>query len=518
MAFDFSKGSTVPSAPAPTKGGFDFSKGSTGFGDAKSALAQSQAKLDQIKKPSTLEDFSTGMGQVALNTIQGAGTLGTSLYKNTLGKIEELFTKKPVQGSPYYTPGTPEYQKIQEADTPQNNAQKAGYVTGYIGQLLAPSGALSKAETGLGTMIADSALSPTAQAVARVGGKAALEGAAGGLTTAVQTGSASEGVKSGAISAGIGATLHGVGEVSKAFKLPERIYSTVFKNSYEDTLAELSTQGVSDLQKTDPTKFKEFVDQGIIKLGKDGAPIVDETLAKEALDRGLKGSIDTMSNTVVKNKFSLEQKAQELAKNYTERIPIEKQYTKILQKVEQTYGDIGFGEYADKAGEMLGKIKDGSVDATTALELRRFLDSLRKPATFSTDVPLALSQQNLKTLADTLRGKLAKIPEFADTMNDYRFNIDALEALAREAKRRGNNNLVSFLDAAIFGGGAALGGTLGGVGLAAARKATTMPSLMTRVAQGLNKVGPVSKLGVLLRGGASQAIRGATDTESPQNQ
>jgi hypothetical protein len=89
-------------------------------------------------------------------------------------------------------------------------------------------------------------------------------------------------------------------------------------------------------------------------------------------------------------------------------------------------------------------------------------------------------------------------------MSDYRFSIEALEALAKEGNRRGNREAFNILDTFLFGSGIAGGSPVAGATLGVTRRVLNSPKGVTKIAQGLNNLGQTtSKKGTLLKAGAA---------------
>jgi hypothetical protein len=142
------------------------------------------------------------------------------------------------------------------------------------------------------------------------------------------------------------------------------------------------------------------------------------------------------------------------------------------------------------------------------LKLRRFLDGMRIRSSFdSTARTLSQSQENFKYWADNVRSLLSKIPGMQQTMSDYAFNIQALEAIARDAARRGNNQIIGLIDS-IFLGSAALGqepAIAATVGIL--RRMATDPRTATNLAQWINKSGNLTRTGVAIKTMLDQMLK-----------
>lgn len=435
----------------------------------------------------TIKDVSLGIGSSYLGALQSAGSAVNAGLNQTVGRAIDAATGKKFASTDYsIKPGLTSAQ-VREKLTPQNDAQSFGKAVGDISQYFIPAAKAAKAERIVTTLtkgIGNGLLA----AGARIGGKAGIQGATAGGVNLLQTGGdLKQAGNTALIAGGISGALGSVGEAARALKLPERLYQTVFKNAKNDMLAEFKTDYLSSLAKTNPDKYKELVSAGIIKTGVGGTPRLNETLAEQALNRGLKGSIKSMANEVVGKTLESEYKLQQLAKAYKGTVDLsEAQFKNVLREIAEEYSNVGFGEISKKATALADIVESsvGKVTAETALAVRRLLDNARIARSF--DVPankLSLSQANLKTLADAARQRVNNVPGFGPIMKDYSFYIEALEQLAREGARRGNTQIISLIDSIFLGGGIASGaaipaGILGGTRkiLQSGRGATSLGS------------------------------------------
>ena len=397
-----------------------------------------------------LRGFATGIAKGELSTLKGIGTIGQKVLDKTLNRIPGVNA-----GSDIYRPQTSTGQKATTLLAPQTSAEKAGFTTEQILEYFIPASKAARAEQTINTLLRGRSL---LQATTRIISKGAVQGVSAGAVRYAQTGGDVKESSKAALTAGITrAGLATIGEGARALRIPERLYSTIFKNSKKDMLSELKVNGIDTLKRTNPTMYQQMVDEGIIKLGAGGVPQVNVTLAEQALDKGLRGSIRNMADEVVGKTLESEYKVQQIASKYGGTISLpEKQYVNVLKKVAQEYDDVGFGEISKEAGYLASKLEStkGNLTAQDALQFRRFLDRLRigtsydKPAT-----SLSMTQSNFKTLSDSVRTKINAIPGMKNIMTDYAFYIDAIEALAREASRRGNNQVISLIDSIFLGGG-----------------------------------------------------------------
>lgn len=413
-----------------------------------------------------LGNFSEGFAKGGLSTIKGIGQLGTNIANAVLPKSLEF----PAE----YGTGSGEFTKkllSKETLDPEGTAQKVGFGVEKIAELFAPAAKIAKAEKVANILFKGSGL---AQATKRIVSKAVINAVPTAGVVSAQTGSFKEGAKAGLISGGVRTGMAIIGEGARALHLPERLYSTIFKSSAKDMITELKSGGLATLQQNNPKRFQELVKAGIIKVSESGSPVLNDTLAEQALDKGLRGSIRGMADEVVTGALNSEDEVQKIASQYSGVVNLkEPQFQNVLRKIAGEYEDVGFGEIADEANKLADILKNtkGDVSAGIALKVRRFLDRVRIASSFDKPVVnLSTSQGNLKTLADSVRTRVNSIPGMGDAMKNYAFYIDALESLAREASRRGNNQVLSLIDSLFLSGAYAGNNPIPGVTMGMLRK------------------------------------------------
>jgi hypothetical protein len=383
--------------------------------------------------------------------------------------------------------------------TPKGTAQNVGFGAEQLAEFLIPSGLVAKGAKAAGTV----------STAAKVATRAGLEGVTAGAVRAAQTGSVKEGAKAGAIAGGITGALGAAGAGLRASGLPEKLYGQIFKSSFDDMTNALRTGGIKDLQAKFPEKFREFADAGIIKVGKDGAAKFDPTLAREALDRGLRGSLPNMANESVRKTLELELNARRLAEGYKPqlRVPSPKKYVNIFGQLKEQYKGTFMEQRGKEAARLAKAFEVGRVDAKTVLDARRFLDKMRVAASYRNDAKVSIAQEDFRKATDQLRGVLNKVPGMGGTMSNYRFYLEVLEALAKEAQRQNNANVIGLIDAVLIGGGTGVAGIPAGLAAAVARRVTTMPAVSTGIAQKIEQ-GTKGNVGRAVRGAIIKAATG----------
>lgn len=463
----------------------------------KSVTVEQPVEQETFKLPGqeTTQSLATGVGKGVLSTTKGIATLGKKITTGlgSLVGIKESVDTTPVIG------------KLEEMSKPQGTAEQIGYGAEKLAEFFLPAGKTSQAEKAI-TLLSKGIKSPVLSSVARIGGKSAVQGVSGGTVSLAQTGDIKEAGET-ALTAGVArGGLATIGEGARALKLPERLYSTIFKNSAKDMISELKEAGINTLRQNNPAKYDEFVKSGIIKVDKLGNPIVNETLAEQALDKGLRGSIRNMADEVVNGTLESESKVQNIAQNYKGTVNLtEPQIKNVLSKIATDYEDVGFGEISNQAKTIVNAIEssNGNVSADIALKAKRLLDKVRISTSFDKPTTsLSQTQGNLKTLSDVIRGRVNNIPGMGETMQNYSFYIDALEALGKEAARRGNNQVIGLIDSVFLAGGVPVDPVVGGT-ISVLQKVLRSPGGMTRLAQFINQSNLGTKAsGVLTSGSA----------------
>jgi hypothetical protein len=292
----------------------------------------------------------------------------------------------------------------------------------------------------------------------------------------------------------------GVGKVlGKAIQFakgaPEKLYGQIYKATADDVQKNFTTEAMKELQAKQPEVFSDYVKKGIIRIS-GNIPIVNPTLAKEALDRGLKGNLEAQAQMVMGKQWELESQIRNLVQkegvNVT--VPNKKGYIGLLKNLDDEFTRQGHGFYADKTLEAkqlvssFEKIKGNKIPAELALRTRRFLDNMRNTSSFRLNTKLSPKQEAYKMAADSLRKSLAdQVPNIKSLMNEYRFNIDAFDSLVKEAVKRNNLRLLGLTDILVGGGGIASGFPGTGLGAMFAIRGFQAPTVLTNVAQGLQK-------------------------------
>lgn len=443
----------------------------------KMSLAESMSKsnIDPNLATAMGADTGSGFAKGAKETALNIGTGAQNVAQAVVGQDKGF--------------------KTLDTGTPENTAYRQSLEAN-------PNEVVGKGLERVAEFFVPGALGVKAGATANFLTKALVEGLGTGAVATAQTGDIKKGAAVGALAGGISAGIGALGAGARYFGVPEKLYNTIFKSNSNAMIQELKSEGIANLQKTNPEQFASLVKDGIIKLSGDGAISVNESLAKQALDRGLRGSIENMSNGVVMNLLTAEQAAQNIAKTTKQTIKVpEKQFANVFGEIAKDYENVGFGDTANTAKRLQTIFTKGDITAEDALTARRLLDGLRIRSSFIPDSKLSTSQDNLKFLADELRKRLTKIEGFADVMKEYAFNIKAMEALSKEAVRRGNSNVITLVEGTLLGGGSPVG-----AGIYAGKKLLNTPTGITNIANAINKTDAVSNTAQAARAAISSPL------------
>lgn len=438
------------------------------------------------------------------STIAGAETLGQKGLDFITKPISEAVTGKP------YTPTQNLKDALGENIKPHGTAENLGFYGEQLGEFLIPMGALGKAEKVVEGVSEASKLGKFGKAAINVLGKAGVEGVGNAGITAIQSGgNAKETLATGLTFGLLKGVTGAAGEALKAAKFPEYLYGKIFKSGWQDMYQKLRTEGLAAFKKDSPELYQQLVKQGAIKAGPSGMAIVNDSLAKQALDKGLKGSLKEMSNQVVKGLYESEGIVKSIAGASKKTIALpEKAYVNVLNDISKEYKDVAFGTISKEAKRLAGLAKSGKLDAETALEMRRFLDGLRIQSSYNplATAKMSLSQQNLKALTERLRGRVNELPGMKTAMKNYSFYIDALESLAKKANKEANAGALDLVDKALLGGGIFAHAPVEATVLEGIKKVASSPKVYTNLAQTIQKTGLPTKTGTVLKAGLSKVL------------
>ncbi|HEU03568.1 MAG TPA: hypothetical protein ENH95_00355 [Nitrosopumilus sp.] len=365
-----------------------------------------------------------------------------------------------------------------ETLTPETAAERIGFGAEQFAEFLAPLGTGVKAAKLVGG-------ASRASRLGKFGVRTLAESGEFAVKTAAQTGDYDSSAQAFLLGLAINGVLGPAKVIGKAATsiLPERLMSTIFKTSIDDLTQAYRTTA----------------------RGKELNP----TLAREVLDRGLKGSSQNMAVFSIKKIDDLERQVQNVLKESGDdlmSVPNKKSYIQFLQNDVIDKFKVGFFRgKARIARALLKEVNEAppqQMTKITALRLRRFIDDMRSTSSFKLDQDLNKKQDQFKSAADFLRRKLAKDPRIATLMNEERVYIEAFENIVDKAHKTANKQVIGLIDVLAGGGGVASGSVLGGVGAAVAIRGFQQPFTLTNLAAFLDATGKFA-------GKTPQAIRDA---------
>lgn len=447
------------------------------FLQAKSAGIQSKAVSDFLAHPALQQQESPKM--------ETSGFLGKAARFVGVEPLGRFLGAQAAKLSP-------EHRKLL-SELPQEEAERIG--RGDVsGRELAGSviqTGLSLATPFLGKALTTGTLGSRAASSAALGGAFGASGAMQDEKADILTGALTGALLGGAIPVA-GAALKGAFRLTA--KLPEKLYSQIFKKAEADIAEFMKTGGLQELQTKNPQRFQQLVEKGLIKVGESGAVEINPSLAREALDKGLRGTSEGMARYSYIKQLESEASVRDLVKGASMAIPNKKAYVSLLTQIKNEFSRIGEGFFSDRTNaaktliKEMGNLKSNKIPAETGLRLRRFLDDMRNSSSFRENVNLSQKQETFKNAANRLRSELAnQIPGIKNQMNDYRIYIETFDEIVSDAVQRGNRRLLGLTDVLLGGGGMATGAPGGGLGAAAAVRAFQQPYALTNLGTAVEK-------------------------------
>jgi hypothetical protein len=433
-------------------------------------------RAERIVKPGL--EITKGIAKGVGTTIFGAGKL--------FEKITEPITRKAAEVALAPFGRAEEVERVPpifpeekpEILEPVGALQKIGYTAEQLGEFFVPLGGGGKALMAAEKLAPKIAIRELPQ-LAKFGIKAVGEGGEFALKVATQTaGDISDTSK--AFILGVAANpilkVAEVGARPLTKILPERIMSRIFRTAEDDL--RLAYKTVAEGKTLNPT------------------------LAREVLDRGLRGSSRNMAAYSFKKLNDLERQVQKVVKDPKKIISIKNKvaYENFLKDVNETFKRGFFPKRAKEASQMLdelAKAKPNEMTMGTALRLRRFIDGMRSTSSFRLDPKLAPRQDEFKEAANILRKKIGDAG-LRNLMNEERVFIEAIDAIVADAAKRQNRNIIGLVDILAGGGGIAAGSIVGGVSAAAAIRGFQQPFTLTHLAGFLDRAGKL-ELGKIIK-------------------
>ena len=242
--------------------------------------------------------------------------------------------------------------------------------------------------------------------------------------------------------------------------IPEKLISTIFKQSADDIALGVKTQGKNLTQ------------------------------SQEILEEGFRGGPEKMMVTAWNTMKQLEAQTQAIVSGKSVNVINKQGYINLISDYLKTLKKVSFGFEPQIVQEGktivtgLQKAKGNTIPAEIALMARRFIDSVRRTSSFKLNPNLGPKEAAYKKSADVLRGILSKqINGLSPIMKKYSIHINAFDDLAKYAARTQNRDLFDLLDVFI----------MYGIDPSAylARRGLTSAALKTNVAQGLYQGGKI---------------------------
>lgn len=349
--------------------------------------------------------------------------------------------------------------------------QVAPYFTG-IGETTA---GLSNAASGANILKGTGILPAVGRTLAGAGTEGLANYGAGYALSGGDTNQAlTQGLTAGLLKGGTS----GLGEAGIGTKLPQRLMSNVYKTD-KNTVANI------------------FNEAGTATEGKT------QPLSQWALDKGLKGSLESQA---LKVKTILNQSENKVIANADAskvRIPVASNLFKMAQGIMKDFQNVGRGEIAAKADQFLRAVKNNSVSVRDAINFRRLIDNtLRTKSSFNNP---ALAD-NLAYWAEDLRKAINNADGIGAINKDYSQAIKAREALIKAATARNNQRALGALESYALGGGILAGEPISGVAIVGAKRALQSPTITSNIAQGIKNLPQSSTTGATARSVIGQLL------------
>ncbi len=355
---------------------------------------------------------------------------------------------------------------------PKTKEEKIGFTAEQIGEFLVPFGGGAKS-LSLAKRIA-----PQLGRFKSFGIKAIGESGEFAIKTAAQTGGDFDSTaKAFSLGIGINAALGGLGAVGKGVTefIPERVFSVIFKTTADDLAAAYRT----------------------VAKGKELNP----TLAREVLDRGLRGSSKNMAITSIKNLDDLEAQMKPISSIGLTKLNIKgvgskENYISILDRIEKKFTEDFITKSATRARSLirlLEREKTPEIPTNLAISIKRFIDGARNKSSFALNPKLAGMQEGFKESADKMRRLIQKSnPKITDLLGEERIMIQAFSSIVKNAVQAGNRNVIGLTDILAGGGGTISGGVGQGITAAVAIRAFQQPFTLTNLGFFLDRAGKLS--------------------------
>lgn len=346
-----------------------------------------------------------------------------------------------------------------------------GNLVGQTAPYIATGGAISaisNATTGAKVFQGAGAL----PAIGRVAAGALAEGGANAATGYALSGgdtkqAITQGITAGALKGMTGA----LGEIANAGKLPQRMLASVYK--------------------TNKNSVAKIFDEA--NTPKEGNT---QPLSQWALDKGLKGSLESQALKVRSILTQSEDKVIASAEASKVKIPVEQNLFKLAQGIQTDFQSVGRGEIAKKADQFLRSVKDNSVTLKDAIQFKRLLTNTLQSKSALNNPTLI---DNLSYWAADLTQQINNVDKLGEINKDYSQAMKARQALINAATAQGNQKALGALESYAIGGGIIAGEPLSGAMTVGVKRALQSPNVTSRIAQGIKNLPNSSAAGSITR-------------------
>lgn len=420
------------------------------------------------------KEFGAGVLKGAGSTLYGVGQLGEKAFNVLSGRKETTLKEKP------------------SILVPQTPAEKAGFAGEQIGEFFIPGGAISKGTKALESSVQAAKLAPKLEAGLKLGGKAAIEGVAGGAITAAQRGEFDKNTTDAAI-------------ISSLFPLTGAAYSKG-KQIGKDFAPRIVNSLVKPLMKDfsyGANPGRAVAEEGIVANNLDElATKINSSKKRIGSEIGQITSQGTRAGKILDLSSALKPLDDAIA--HAGRSP--RTNAELISRLQNAKDDL-LGKAVDEAGNVSFTRKLSGLSPDEAFEFKKIISDITKFTGNASDdatVNKALKQvygNTKEKLNGALSGFKSSSGKDITKLNEKYADLTSAEiATIYRDKIMERSNLISLpqqiaglgtaITAFISSGGQALPTILAGASAITIEKALASPAIKTRVAAWLAKTSP----------------------------
>jgi len=215
-----------------------------------------------------------------------------------------------------------------------------------------------------------------------------------------------------------------------------------------------------------------------------------ESLGKEALNRGLTGSTESIYTKATTKINELEDQLQNTLMGSDKKVPIADVKATVKPLVDE-YMQAGNTKAAQSILDRINAIEEqngAQVPAALANQIKRTLyDEAKK--SYGTEA--SANMEGIKGIARGLKESLGKIPGVEQINKDLSFYGRAANSMLDKMTREQRNNILGLTDSILGAGGIASGAGLPAIGGIMTKNALGSTLGKTAIANGLNKLGQI---------------------------